>query len=273
MIRRNGDFPPRSRLARLAVGATARLHFEWALRRPAAVPWGMVVDFPRSGANWVRDMLGDALQLPVPRFPRLPVTHPALLHNHDHRPLRGVPAAYVVRDGRDVFLSHFDKAATTYAKAPPAARRRAAQLHPSLRALDRRGDFGDVDLLEFYGEWARRPLGSRAVWGRHVSGWIRAAAPSTVVVRYEDMLARPEETLAAAAARLAGRDLPPWVVEFAVRRNSFEAQTGRRPGEVDRTSTKRRGTAGAWRTELPPEIQARFLADFAEALALAGYET
>lgn len=58
-------------------------------------------------------MLGDALQLPVLRFSRLPATFPSIVHNHDYRVLGGHRSVYVLRDGRDV-LSHMDKTITTF---------------------------------------------------------------------------------------------------------------------------------------------------------------
>lgn len=61
-------------------------------------------------------------------------------------------------------------------------------------------------------------------------------------------------------------------VVFAVSRNCFEAQTGRNPGDVDVNSTKRKGLAGAWKADMPQDLQDRFLKDFGRVLAAAGYD-
>lgn len=49
-------------------------------------------------------------------------------------------------------------------------------------------------------------------------------------------------------------------------------RTGRKPGQKDSRSTKRMGLAGAWKTEMHPDLQARFAADFGPVLERAGYE-
>ncbi len=263
---------PRGRVARWSVGLSARANYAWALRCPGRAPFIMLTEFPRSGGNWIRDMLGDALQLPVPRFSRLPITFPALAHNHDHRQLHRHPAVYVVRDGRDVFLSHLDKTVTTFLDGAPALRRRILRLHPSLASLQTTCDRAAVDPMMFYHEWARRPLGSRVNWGLHVGPWVSNTPPNTVLIRYEDMRVAPDVTLAKAAERLADRPVPATTIDFAVARNSFEAQTGRKPGEIDPTSTKRSGLTGAWKTLMPPALQDIFARDFGDVLRAARYE-
>jgi hypothetical protein len=232
----------------------------------------MLTEFPRSGGNWIRDMLGDALQLPTPRFSRLPITFAALAHNHDARVLRDQSAIYVLRDGRDVFLSHKDKTITTWLNGSASLKKRILTLHPSLQVLKTTTNRDSVDHVDFYHEWTKRSLGSRANWGNHVKAWLEAKPIKTAFIRYEDMRTAPEDTLATAVAILSDKPVSEATIAFAVQRNSFEAQTGRKPGQKDPNSTKRMGMVGTWKTQMPIEVQSLFLKDFGKVLADADYE-
>lgn len=254
------------------VSASAKINYEWAYRFPGAVPFIMLTEFPRSGGNWVRDMLGDALQLPVPRFGRFPVTFASIAHNHDARVLQGQKAVYVYRDGRDVFLSHLDKTISTFLSSPKAVRSRILTMHQSLRELESTNDRSVVDQSQFYREWTRRSIGGRRNWGAHVGAWLSASPPQVAFVRYEDMKQSPEEALRRATRLLSDKPIPDHWISFAVARNSFEAQTGRKAGEKDVNSTKRTGVVGSWRLEMSADVQEAFVRDFGEVLRQGGYE-
>ncbi|MCF7779650.1 hypothetical protein GLP59_18865 [Sulfitobacter sp. M220] len=261
---------PNGRLAQLAVGASAKLNYLYAYRYPENVPFIMLTEFPRSGGNWVRDMLADIMQLPAPRFSRLPLTFNCIAHNHDHRLLkRGI---YVLRDPRDVFLSHAAKTANTYWTGGKNLQRRILKLHPSFTKLA----YGEIPsgrvLEEYFTEWAVRPLGSKVGWGEHVSKWLGANSPQVAMLRYEDMHSKPHETLAAAVTKLTGVSPTRDTLEFAVSRNSFKAQTGRSAGDTLDTATKRQGIAGAWRKSLPDMLIQRFKEEMGEEMKKAGYD-
>ncbi|NEX23731.1 sulfotransferase domain-containing protein [Thiorhodococcus mannitoliphagus] len=249
------------------IGVSSFVNHFVASRFPKSCPFILVCEFPRSGANWIRDMIGDALQLPVPRSSLLPITFSALVHSHFPQPVLKGRAVYVVRDGRDVLVSHYYKTLQTIRAGTPEQRRRAIKLHPSMGGVD-----GDIklgsEIRAFYDEWKCRPLGSRVDWGEHVKGWLNAKARGVVVVRYERMLEEPNETLRSALCRLGGEDPNEIAIDFAVQRNTFESKTGRAPGQVDNNQNRRSGQSGGWREALPPDIQARFLVDFGDALDL-----
>ena len=266
------DARPVTRLSRLMVAASARLNYEWALRRPCRPPFYVLTEFPRSGGNWIRDLMADVMQLPAPRFSRLPVTFRSIIHNHDHRPTAH-PTIYALRDPRDVFLSHFHKTVAAYRQGGPVLRRKVVARHPSLVPLlaaddgrhDRRPD------VRFYEEWMTRSLGARVSWPAHVRGFLAEPRETVVVIRYEDVMSNGAATLTDAVRRLSGYEPAPDVVAFALARNSFERQAGRRTGEVDNSATKRQGLAGAWRRDLPEALAERFSRDMANELRLAGY--
>lgn len=244
--------------------ATARLLKERA-------PYFFVAEFPRSGGNWLRGMIGDALQLPVPRFSILPVTFKAVLQTHSHRPIHGVPTIYLVRDGRDVLLSHFYKALNSVRHGNAMVKSRVLQHHPSLARCDEAERQDSEALPAFYAEWRERSAGSKVSWGKHVRAWTSSPDARTLVTRYEDLVVDAGGALARVTQHL-GAACPEYVLDFAVRRNSFAAQTGRKPGEVDNASNRRAGSPGIWRRELPDAIAAAFVTDFGEELNMMGYE-
>jgi hypothetical protein len=250
--------------------ASAYVNHAYARRFPRSCPFIVVAEFPRSGANWTRDMLGDCLQLPVPRFSLFPISFPALVHSHSARPITGAPAVYVLRDGRDVLVSHFWKSVNGARSARAAVRRRVLQLHPSMRDLSPGQEA--VSMEAFYEEWRRRPMGSRKNWGDHVTAWLGSGSPRLTVVRYEDLHLRPKEALATAVGQLSARAVEEYVIECAIARNAFERKSGRPSGVVDNASNLRSGKAGAWRAALPDPLKERFRADFGKALELAGYD-
>ncbi len=256
-----------STLKHWMIGASSLVNHVVATRFPDACPFILVCEFPRSGANWIRDMIGDALQMPVPRFSLLPITFSSLVHSHFVKPARKSPVVYVVRDGRDVFVSHFHKTLNAVRSGTPAQRRRTLQLHRSMQSVAAEGSQED-GMRAFYEEWRQRPVGSRVNWGEHVSGWLNERTPNVHVVRYEDMLKSPHETLKSVAHRLGASEVDDRVIDFAVQRNSFEFKTGRMPGEVDNNQNRRSGRAGGWQESLPSDLQERFISDFGDVITL-----
>jgi hypothetical protein len=212
-------------------------------------------------------MIGDSLQLPVPRFSLLPITFPSLVHSHFAKKVKDTPVVYVVRDGRDVFVSHYFKALYAVKHGSPAQRKRALQLH---RSLNESGlSLATEDSMRaFYEEWKRRPVGSRVNWGLHVQMWLKEKLPNVYVVRYEDMLENPHETLKKLVKKLSDEEVGEDVIEFSVMRNSFEYKTGRKPGDAKANDNRRSGSSGGWRNSLPDDLKDQFLADFGDVLDL-----
>lgn len=258
----------RRSLTPIAVAISAKINYLNA-RLPLTDPdFVFLFEFPRSGGNWIRDMIADCLEVCAPRYSRLPVDCESILLSHDHRPLRRQPSIYVVRDARDVFLSHFAKAKASLSHDQAWTARRARRFHASLT----RGDVSEEEALHlFYEEWKTRPIGSRVNWGQHVRSWLANPSETTQLLRYEDFANDPVKTLVLAAERLSEREVDFAKAERAVEKNSFRVKTGRAPGEADPASSKRKGVAGAWRTDMPPSLILRFEADFGEDLNFAGY--
>jgi hypothetical protein len=168
-------------------------------------------------------------------------------------------ALYVVRDPRDVAVSlaHHSGRTIDWARRrladPEAAMNRDAR---ALRPL------------------LRERLGT---WSEHVRSWVDDAPFDVEVVRYEDCAAAPVATFARALrfAGFAPVDEPS--VTRAVENATFDRLRAaeERDGFDERPPTApsffRRGQAGSWRDELPPDAAAAIEADHGEVMARFGY--
>lgn len=146
------------------------------------------------------------------------------------------PAIYVVRDGRDCYVSyaHF-----------------TMQLEPAVYA-----GMSYTDVL-------RMLIASQdhfGGWHGHVEKWTRRTAPA-VVVRYEELLADPAGAAARACERL-GVTLP--------------APSGSLPLLEELKAIDplifRKGKAGSWRDEMPSELEELFWKLHGQSMERLGYQ-
>ena len=199
-----------------------------------------------------------------------PSGHPHLRKVHDAfvlgpagepvvSPAAARAAVYLVRDPRDVALSYAHHAGRDAGWAVALLADPHAAMADTPGTLQRH---------------VRQRLGT---WSSHVLGWVDAAPLPVHVVRYEDCVADPVGTFAA-ALRFAGfGPVADDAVAAAVEHASFGRlrQAERRHGfsEVAPTARTffRRGEAGAWRDELDPALAARVGRDHAEVMERFGY--
>lgn len=132
------------------------------------------------------------------------------------------PAIYLVRDGRDALISyaHFH---LLFDKKMPPQEITTSLVHDTLRDL----------ILETRSQYG--------TWSQNVEAWM--ARSQTVVVRYEDLIADPAGVVDRALAGI-GMTVSPvsdYIPSFA---------------ELKQVNAKffRRGIAGSWRDEFPPEL-------------------
>jgi hypothetical protein len=254
---------PRAR-RRLAAVAGGRVLGWYRRRRSDAV----LVSFPKCGRTWLRVMLGRAFQLhfglpddadvvELAHLAELDRRAPLVLVTHDDDAQYKAPAeverdksgyrhrrvVLLVRDPRDVIVSLYH------------------QMH------GRRGRYRGT-LAEFLDE----PVGGFASLLAFYDAWGDALDVPTqlLVVRYEDLHARPGAELARVLAFLGVTGVAPATVAAAVEYGSFANMRRReesgaatsdrlrpgRAGDVDTYKT-RRGTVGGFRDELSPEQVAR----------------
>jgi hypothetical protein len=237
-----------------------------------------VISYPRSGNTWTRFLIANLLR------PQEPVTFADIerlipdAEAQSSRYLRGIPSPrtikshsyfdpryprviYIVRDPRDVALSYYDFS------------RKYRQLedgYPLERYLE---DFTSGHLLS--AGWG--------TWGENVASWVyaRGARPGFLLLRYEDMKARPEQQVTRIAEFL-GIPASPELLQTAIERSSAD-----RMREMEKTQGKdwittkdkrsdipfvRTASAGGWKTKLPLESVAKIEARWGHIMAQLGYE-
>ena len=92
-----------------------------------------------------------------------------------------------------------------------------------------------------------------------------------LLVRYEDLLCDEDGTFERIVEHCQ-IDVTRRRLHEIIRRNNFEAITGRRRGDEDVTAHHRKGIAGDWRNYFTERIKARFKARFGDVLIRTGYE-
>ncbi len=113
-------------------------------------------------------------------------------------------------------------------------------------------------------------------WGAHALSWADAPGQRVMVVRYEDMKLKPEETFGG-AARFVGLVDDPARLKKAIEFSRFEelrAQEEKAGFAEKMTAAKaffRKGEIGSWRNVLNPEQVAKLIADHGEVMRRFGY--
>ena len=151
------------------------------------------------------------------------------------------PAVYIVRDGRDALVSyaHF---ALTYTFNIPPAEITTDQVRQSIRNLI-------TEERSAYGTWAQ-----------NVRAWF--SRPNTQTVKFEELVARPEEIADEIVAKL-GLKLSP-ITEGVPTFDELNAVNPR---------FFRQGKRGGWRDVFTPELIDLFWKHSRDAMELAGYST
>jgi len=169
-------------------------------------------------------------------------------------PKVSVGAIYIVRDPRDV--------------APSLARFMGASLAEAISVMNTPTYATGNDR-----ETAAELWGS---WSQHVMSWTMRPNPATLVVRYEDMLAKPTETFTAIVKHL--RQSPtPEQIEEAIALSAFDKlrkQEEERPFRENSDRAERffvTGKAGGWRDELSAMQVAQIENTHHEQMARHGY--
>ncbi len=150
----------------------------------------------------------------------------------------GVPAVYLVRDGRDALVS--------YAHFALATEQQSGRGCPDayLRVLH-----SMVTTNDYFGGW-----------GPHALAWAQRQT-DTVLVRYEDLIRRPVAVVQQVLQRFGYGELPAGNRSLT----SF--------GELNRIFPWffRRGLPGEWRTDMPEDIQRLFWGRYEAAMRAFGY--
>jgi hypothetical protein len=185
-------------------------------------------------------------------------THNGLVMDRGHSTINFAATAgaiYVVRNPLDIAISYAHHSGSSI----DAAIDRMA-------ATDAETDGSDQAVYEVHGSWTQ-----------HVWSWTRNPHHALHVVRYEDMLADPQQAFAAMARHLHLTSTRRHLAR-AIERSSFarlkaqEREKGfrERPPQADRNFF-REGRAGQWKEVLTPAQVERIVRDHGEQMQRFGY--
>ncbi|MGH7266470.1 MAG: sulfotransferase domain-containing protein [Candidatus Rokuibacteriota bacterium] len=179
-----------------------------------------------------------AVPLPLPPAELAARPEPWFVKTHE-LPTPDHPALYLVRDGRDVLVSH------------------------AHYVLDYDRGLAPAERPDLYRQTLRMLIETDASfggWGRHVLSWLDRAVP-TAVVRFEDLVRTP-----LACLRQAMRQLGLGPAELPEPRiPPFEDLHGLAPRFF------RGGRTGAWRDEMPDDLHRLFWRRHGDAMRRLGY--
>ena len=154
-----------------------------------------------------------------------------------------VGAIYLVRDPRDV--------------APSLAKHHGSTIDQAIAVMNTHGYANDNQKDSAFEIWGS--------WSQHVQSWTMQPSDAIMVVRYEDMMAKPTETFGAILKHLR-QSLTPEQLTEAIELSSFD-RLSRAETELDFKERSERadrffvsGKAGGWRDKLT-EAQAQTIVE------------
>jgi hypothetical protein len=248
---------------------TALIVREWG----EMFPMFIVSEYPKSGGTWLGNMASDCLQVPFPQHYRMPLLMTCVIHNHWKYSPKYRRPFYLYRDGRDVMVSLYFHRMRKIAAQRDANDRQTKRVYEGL--FGKGYDPGDVrgHLARFIENEFENPRGSRITWKQHIESWHDPEGrPHVAYLSYEQLLSEPHATLKRAVEHVAGRTIEDWRVEMSVDKFSMARQTGRRPGQEDRSSFIRKGVAGDWVNQFTRESAEVFHDLAGDVLIRLGYE-
>jgi len=252
----------------------------------------VVVGYPKSGCTWATRLVAELVRCPVSGFWQSDKKEIAIegeervsdfrcYKSHHQLAELGVPPddpanrlIYILRDPRDVAISaanyfqfdRFPEVAALFRRVRRGEKFYRHTLYPLLAGEDYRLQRMTEAVLHGSAgvhNWVR------VSWRNH---WRPYEAAGVPIVRYEDLLAAPEEQ-AARILRHLGLGRSNEEIASAIDNQSFERkkQTLLERGETGREKFLRVGKSGQWREKLPVPLQARFGDELSDDLARWGY--
>ncbi|HXJ89403.1 MAG TPA: sulfotransferase domain-containing protein [Candidatus Binatia bacterium] len=263
---------------RLRYGARALLGRNPAGRRLTVFPDDVfIVSYPRSGNTWVRFLIGNLFDPDDPitfanvesRVPEiyffsdqqlLARSRPRILKSHEYFDPRYKRTIYIVRDPRDVAVSLYHYSIKRKTIPPGYA---LEEFIPRFIA----GEF-----FEYCGSWEE-----------HVLSWhaTRKSHTGFLFLRYEDLLAHPEQELAAIANTLHAGVVSERVaraveLSSAARMRNLEEKHSSEwrltRGTRQDVAFVRRAKSGAWQSELSPALVSTIERAWGTTMKNLGYD-
>jgi hypothetical protein len=223
-----------------------------------------VLGHPKSGTSWTFQLLSEYLDLPrlKPSKRYWPCLGSCVIKAHRFLPGESVRkrTIYVVRDGRDIVISHY----MSLVRGNP---RNRAAIEASLGeelAADRIRNH-----LPAFLSYCQNNKRASIPYRDHV---FHAVDREYSMIRYEDLLENSEETFGKAVETLLGRPADYDRIRQVLHDNDFKTRTGRARGVEAQGVFMRKGIAGDWRNHFDREA-AQIFDDYAgDVLVKFGYE-
>ena len=231
------------KLPRSIITVSHHISYQLAKRVRTQFPIVFVTGYPKSGTVWACQMVADYLQLPFADLSYFPIGFPSVMHGHQLIEKGGPPAVYVMRDGRDCMVSmYFHMMRDLPEGANPQKDRRYRRYFPGITDMSNI----NANLPRFIEAQLKRPNGTPHHWGKHVQSYYSAKRANVPIMKFEDLKMNTGSTLAYAVQILTGEEADMDQVDSTVSKFSFARQSGRKPGQEDRSSFLRKGVVGDW---------------------------
>ena len=252
----------------------------------------VVVGYPKSGCTWATRLIAELVGCPVAGFWQSDKKEIAVEGEHrvsdfrcykSHHQLAELSfqpndfkagLIYVLRDPRDIAISaanyfqfdRFPRLAALFRSVRRGEKLYRHTLYPLLVSQNYRLDRMTEALLHGSAEvhnWCR------VSWKEHWRPYEQAGVP---IIRYEDLLATPDEESRRILRRLR-IERSKEAIASAVENQSFERKKEAllRMGESGQAKFLRVGKSGQWREKLPSHLQLRFTKELGAELAKWGY--
>lgn len=256
----------RRMLQRVANKGTKFIGAHWG----ESFPMYYICEYPKSGGTWLGRMVSDALQIPFPQHSRLPIAMKSVIHNHWRYNPKLRRVFYLYRDGRDIMVSFY-----FYRMKRIKANTGSKDLAVYQRLLGKGFDPDDTNrnLPIFIENEFSNPRDARISWVDHINQWYDPEnRPHIAYVSYEQLLEDAIGSLRRVTEHLSGEAVDEYRLQMAVEKNSMAKQTGRTPGQEDRSSFVRKGISGDWMNYFNEESSAVFSKYASKTLVKLGYE-
>jgi hypothetical protein len=264
--------PPESCSGEIAWRISNRLTHLIAIAKGHSFPLILVAEHPRSGGTWLCDMLSDYFQIPFPKYSRLPLACPAVVHTHLWYSSRLTRAIFVARDGRDLVVSSYFSTLLHRERllATGLTRHRHVRSYASLDGATTDPQDCRRRLPQFIREWWSSPVGCRANWAEYTASW--TTNPSVIVTRFELLLGDCNLEMTRIVESLSSKPADRDRLRSTIQKFSFVSQTGREPGQPLPSSNKRMGQVGGWRDFFTYEAATTFQRLAGQMLVKLDYE-
>ncbi|MFC1791124.1 sulfotransferase domain-containing protein [Gemmatimonadota bacterium] len=217
-----------------------------------------IVEHQKSGGSWLAQLLAGYFGIPFHSQPDGWKSSRGVFRIHSPRQYTTInqKQIYIIRDGRDVLTSYYFHVLFR-------------EKHPLKRLFI---DLEDVagNMSKFLALYFQGRLGNKILWHDHAQYWRPKVGHW---ISYEALHASTNACLSGLLRDLGEDRVDTPRLAATIKKYSFEAMVGRRPGEEDRHSFHRKGIVGDWRNSFTRAAAELFEEKCGNALRVFGYET